>query len=514
MQEDLSPRQTECSLVRRVLGIDPSGPPVAAVLAPGWPLQSAPMRTLIDQGHVLSTGLEAIRTQYSVPASFPPDVLAAAEAAAHRQQGSEHTDRTAWPFVTLDPASSTDLDQAFTIERGSGDDLLLHYAIADVAWFVQPGDALDTEAWTRGNTLYLPDGKAGLYPPALAEGAASLLPDGPRPAVVFHVRIAGDGGAVLDGAERAIIRSRAKLAYDSVTAADLPAGFEELARRVDAAAVARGAGMIEPPEQLVDRTDENAGDDAGAGAGYQLVFRPRLQSEDRNAAMSLATNLAVADAMLRAGTGLFRVMAEPDERAIKRLRHTARGFGMHWPADQPLEVFSRTLDASNPAHAAFMLAARRAGGGADYAPFTPGVTPWHAAMAATYAHATAPLRRLADRYVVQVALAIANGEAVPDHVAEALPKLPETMDRAEAVAGRIERAVLDLAEAVILEGHVGESFDAVVVDDDEDGSKIQLLDVAVVAKVRAHSVDPGDHLRVKLVAVDVARRTVGFERVS
>ncbi|MGB8861763.1 MAG: RNB domain-containing ribonuclease [Ilumatobacteraceae bacterium] len=461
------------------------------------------MRSLIDKGHVLDTGLAAIRQQYHVPTSFPPEVVAAGEAAAARAP-TQHIDRTDWAFITLDPATSTDLDQAFTIER-SGDDLLLHYAIADVAWFVQTGDALDHEAWRRGTTLYLPDGKAGLYPPLLAEGAASLLPDGPRPAVVFHVRVAGDGSARLDGAGRAVIRSRAKLAYDSVTAADLPADFAEFARRVDAAADARGAGTIEPPEQQVERV---------ANDGYQLVFRPRLPSEDQNAAMSLAANLAVARAMFDAGTGLFRVMPEPDERAVKRLRHTARGFGMQWPAEQSLKDFSRTLDANDPKHAAFMLAARRAGGGADYAPFEAGATPWHAAMAATYAHATAPLRRLADRYVVQIALAVANGNAVPDDVAEALPKLPEAMDRAEAVANRIERAVLDLAEVVIMQGHEGETFDAVVLDDDEDGSRIQLTDVAVVAKVHAHGVDPGDDLRVKLVKVDLERRSIAFERVG
>ncbi len=461
------------------------------------------MRSLIDQSNVLHAGLVAVRTQYSVPESFPPEVLAAAEVAASRAP-TEHADRTDWPFVTLDPATSTDLDQAFTIER-AGTDLILHYAIADVAWFVQAGDALDIEAWKRGATLYLPDGKAGLYPPVLAEGAASLLPAGPRPAVVFHVRVGADGAAVLDSAERAIIRSRAKLAYDSVTAAQLPVDFEEFSRRVQAAATARGAGTIEPPEQQVERV---------AGEQYQLVFRPRSPSEDHNAAMSLACNMAVAQAMFHASTGLFRVMPEPDERAVKRLRHTARGFGMSWTAEQTLSEFSRTLDGRDPKQAAFMLAARRAGGGADYQQFIAGVTPWHAAMAATYAHATAPLRRLADRYVVQVALAVANGNAVPDEVAAALPLLPEPMDRSDSNASRIERAVLDLAEAVIMHGHEGESFDAVVVDDDDDGTRIQLLDVAVVAKVKAHGVAPGDNLRVKLVATDVAKRTVQFERVS
>lgn len=460
------------------------------------------MRSLIDKGHILDAGLAAIREQYHVPTSFPPEVVAAGEAASKRAP-TEHVDRTDWAFVTLDPASSTDLDQAFTIER-AGDDLILHYAIADVAWFVQAGDALDHEAWKRGTTLYLPDGKAGLYPPVLAEGAASLLPDGPRPAVVFHVRVDGAGNARLDGAERSIIHSRAKLAYDSVTAADLPADFDEFARRMQAAEVARGAGRADPPEQQVERGD----------GGFHLVFRPRLPSEDQNAAMSLAANMAVADAMYAAGTGLFRVMPEPDERAVKRLRHTARAFGVAWPAEQPLADLVRTLDANVPQQAALLLAVRRAGGGADYATFTPGERPWHAAMAATYAHATAPLRRLADRYVVQTTLAIANGKPVPDDVAEALTKLPETMDRADAVSSRIERAVIDLAEAVILHGHEGETFDAVVTDDDEDATRIQLRDVAVVAKVQARSVQPGDELRVKLVKVDVDKRAVEFQRMS
>src|SRR6185312_12560357 len=168
------------------------------------------MKALIDPTNALGTGLAAIRAQYQVPAGFPPAVLAAAEAAAKRVP-SAHVDRTAMPFVTLDPASSTDLDQAFTIER-AGADLVLRYAIADIGWFVDDGGPLDAEAWHRGETLYLPDGRAPLYPPVLSEEAASLLPGGPRPAIVFTVRVAPDGAARLDGAERATVRSRAKLA--------------------------------------------------------------------------------------------------------------------------------------------------------------------------------------------------------------------------------------------------------------------------------------------------------------
>ena len=93
------------------------------------------MKTIVDPDNALGQGLAAIRAQYKVPASFPAAVLVAAEEAARRAP-TEHVDRTSIPFVTLDPASSTDLDQAFAIER-SGHDLLLRYAIADIAWFVE-----------------------------------------------------------------------------------------------------------------------------------------------------------------------------------------------------------------------------------------------------------------------------------------------------------------------------------------------------------------------------------------
>ncbi|NUR10716.1 MAG: RNB domain-containing ribonuclease, partial [Bradyrhizobium sp.] len=155
------------------------------------------MTSLIDRDGALARGLSDIRTQFGVPAAFPANVVAEAENAAVRSL-SDHADWTARPFVTLDPAPSTDLDQAFCIER-SGADLILHYAIADVAWFVGPGGALDLEAWARGTTIYLPDGKASLYPGVLSEGAASLLPNVDRPSVVFTVRIDPAGKSSLDG---------------------------------------------------------------------------------------------------------------------------------------------------------------------------------------------------------------------------------------------------------------------------------------------------------------------------
>lgn len=457
------------------------------------------MRTIRDRNCLLGEGLALIRQQFQLPTAFPLDAEAeAAEAASRPLTG--HADATEIPFVTLDPASSRDLDQAFAIEA-AGADLLLHYAIADVGWFVDDGGAMDREAWVRGTSFYLPDGKVPLYPSALGDGAASLLPDGDRPAIIFTVRVDPAGQAKLDAARRALIRSRAKLAYESATEADLPPGFADLTGRIEAAELARGAARVEPPEQEVVKADDGC---------FRLQLRPQSWAEQKNAALSLATNLAVADVLLRAKTGLFRTMAEPQDWAVRRLRHTAKALEVDWPKAEDLQSLERRLDPAAPADAAMMLAIRRASQSAGYEPFREGARPWHAAVAAPYAHATAPLRRLADRYVVEAALAVANGKPVADTVQAAFDRLPDVMQKADALSGQINRAVIDLAEAVTLEDREGERFAAVVTDVDQRGARIQLGDPPVVARLKADGLKPGDEITVTLDNADPTDRRVDF----
>lgn len=460
------------------------------------------MKAIYDRARALGEGLAAIRVQFQLPSEFPMEVEAAAAAAA-RQPLTHHVDRTAIPFVTLDPASSTDLDQAFAIEQSSSD-LILRYAIADVGWFVEDGGPVDVEAWQRGETIYLPDGKVSLYPAILGEGAASLLPDGPRPAVIFTVRVATDGVSTLDSAERAIVRSRAKLAYTSVRPDELPEGFAELSRRIEAAEAARGASRVDPPQQEVVESDDG---------GFALEFSPVTTAEEDNAALSLATNLAIADMLYRHGTGLFRVMPEPDDWAVRRLRHSARAIGVDWPNSMSLEDRQRQLDPNDPKQAAFMLAIRRAGAHASYAPFHAGERPWHSAMRATYAHATAPLRRLADRFVIEAALAIANGQNAPDTAFAAFERLAQVMNKADSKAAQVDSAALELAEAVVLSGRVGESFEATVTDIDDRGARVQLARPAVTSRVPVDGLAIGDSVRLRLDEADPARRLTRFSLI-
>jgi len=169
--------------------------------------------TLAAQDAAVRQGLGEVRRELGIPADFPPDVLAAARAATVPL--SRYDDATDIPFVTIDPEGSMDLDQAVHVER-RGRGYRVRYAIADVAAFVIPGGVLDAEARQRGLTLYAPDGRIPLHPAELSEGAASLLPQQERPAVVWTLDLDSDAAVRSTDVRRARIISRAQLAYDEV----------------------------------------------------------------------------------------------------------------------------------------------------------------------------------------------------------------------------------------------------------------------------------------------------------
>ena len=162
-------------------------------------------------------GIAAIQAEQKVSPAFPDAVeKAAADAAANPRL--PQLDRTDIELVTIDPEGAKDLDQAMHIERDPQNKggYVVHYAIADVAAFVSPGDAVDVEANRRGETLYGADSKIPLHPPVLSEGAASLLPDEVRPALLWTIKVDETGEGTDVTVERAKVRSTAQLDYSGV----------------------------------------------------------------------------------------------------------------------------------------------------------------------------------------------------------------------------------------------------------------------------------------------------------
>ena len=459
----------------------------------------------------IAAAFAELRESLEVSLEFPPEVVADAEAAVRSPRLPE-LDETAIPFVTIDPPESLDLDQALHLER-CGQGYRVRYAIADVAAFVTPGGPMDVEAHARGETLYAPDGNARLYPAQLSEGAGSLLPDQVRPALLWTMEVDGSGEGVEVDVRRALVRSREKLDYAGVqrslengTASDSLNLLRELGLLRQEREERLGGIALPIPEQEVHR----------GSAGYELAFRAPLPVEGWNAQISLMTGQAAAELMLSARVGVLRTLPVADPRAVERLRRIAKALDVDWTPAQSYADLIRTLDPTVPAQAAFLVESTVLLRGSGYAAFD-GEIPHvadHAGIGAPYAHATAPLRRLVDRYVGEVCLAVSAGEEVPEWARAALPELPETMERSNRRAQQYEAGIISTVEAAVLEHRVGATFEAVVVEVDEhdgDGT-VQLLDLAVTARCLGE-LPLGERVEVRLVLADVAKRQVRFELV-
>jgi exoribonuclease R len=461
---------------------------------------------------VLRDGIAEIQRELEVTPEFPAEVEEAAAAAVANPRLPD-LDRTDLSMVTIDPAGSMDLDQALHIARTDDGGFVLHYAIADLAAFITPGDPVDVEAHKRGQTLYGADSRIPLHPTSISEGAGSLLPDHLRPALLWTITTDGEGEGIDVEVERARVRSRAQLDYPGVqqqiddgTAQESLMLLKELGELRLKREQARGGVSLPLPEQEVNTV----------GANWELSYRELLPVEEWNAQMSLLTGFAAASLMMYARVGFLRTLPPPDPRDIQRLHRTAHALGIDWPAELLFPDFIRTLDPSKPQSAAMISACTRLLRGSGYVAFdgeTP-AQPLHSALNTEYAHVTAPLRRLGDRYASEVCLSLCAGTDVPDWVHAALPELARTMQESSQRANRYERMVLDLVEAGLLQHRVGESFEAVVVEVNEKEPTRGIVTVAEPAVeapvVSASDIPLGAEVRVRLTTADIAQRKVEF----
>jgi exoribonuclease R len=463
----------------------------------------AQRRTTISGGD-LSQALTALRADLELPGEFASDVLAEAQQAAAAAHTVGHVDATGIELVTLDPAGSRDLDQALALSRRPGGGYDFVYAIADVAAYVAPGGAIDREAHARGETLYLPDGRIPLHPPVLSEGAASLLPGQDRPAVLWRMQLDADGEPTTVDVRRSIVRSRAQLDYESLQhqGGDVADLLKEVGTLRQQRESDRGGVSLAEPDQQVEQV----------GDGWELSYRAPLPVEDYNAQLSLLTGMAAAKLMLDGRVGLLRTMPPPSDATVASLRRSANALGIEWRRSDAYADVVRRLDPNVPAQAAMIRLAAVLFRGASYVAFDgqPPTLTTHAAVAASYAHATAPLRRLADRYVSECCLALCAGQPVPAWVREALPALPDTMAEADRRAHEVDRAVIDLAEALVLQSRCGEVFRGVVTEAGDKGGAVQLREPAVRARLNGGNLPLGDEVDVRLESVDVASRRVTF----
>ncbi len=459
----------------------------------------------------LAESLAALRRSLGVPGDYPAAAEAEAEAAARDvptdPQASGLADLRDIEFLTIDPEGSTDLDQALHLER-TASGAVLHYAIADVPAFVSPGGALDAETRLRGQTLYAPDGRIPLHPVVLSEDAASLLPDVDRRAFVWRFVLDEGARPVETTLTRAIVRSRRQWNYEDAQAAvddgsgpeSLTAlawfGGERAAREHE-----RGGASLNLPETSIVPDPE----------GYHLEVSDGVAMEDWNAHISLLTGMAAAAIMLRGGIGILRTMPPARAEDVEEFRAQTVALGLPWAQEVSYGDYLNGLGTGPAAHAV----REYAGGlfrGAAYTAFdgpAPAET-MQAAIGAPYAHTTAPLRRLVDRWSLVICEALANGREVPAWARESLAEVPGLMARSAQRAGKLDAGALDRVEAALMQGHEGEEFEGVVLRTQKDAAHVQLDRPPIRVRVAGVDARAGSTVRLRLDAVDIAEGTLTF----
>ncbi|MDK8345765.1 RNB domain-containing ribonuclease [Brevibacterium sp. UMB1308A] len=444
-----------------------------------------------------------------LPHDFPAQVLEETRSAIHDladpfatgRDGldSPKQDYTHIPFVTIDPPGARDLDQAMYLSQASteADTFTVMYAIADVGRFIEPGGPLDQETRTRGQTIYLPDRKIPLHPKELSEDAASLLPEQTRSAYVFTAKVATDGKLTDYTLERAVVRSRAQLDYTTVQhqweqGQDLHpsiALLPQVGEALLADARTRGAIDLAIPDQEVTDT-------------LTLQYRPRGGIEDFNAQISLLAGRIAAQLQIQAETGILRTLNFPDEETVEKFHAIVRTLGF-----EPRDTYQETLRSidhlgNDPRALAVHYASPMLFRGAGYTLVGTDPDPVQAAVGAPYAHATAPLRRLVDRFVLPIAEAAARNAPTPS--SEGLEDIISIMKSSGSITSRIDKDAIDRTEALLLADRIGEEFTGVVVGrktrDDSPVNTVHVPDPAVVVDV-ADDAQVGQEVRIRLESI-------------
>ncbi|OFT29248.1 exoribonuclease [Corynebacterium sp. HMSC08F01] len=445
----------------------------------------------------------AIAREFDVPTDFAPSLHAEASELVDRF-ADVRIDARDIPFVTIDPAGSKDLDQAVFVEQRAGGGYRVWYAIADVAAFVDSDSGVHEESLQRGQTIYLPDEPARLHPEEVSEGSASLLPDVDRPAVLWTFDVDGEGEVESAHVERALVHSVARLDYEGVHAS-LEDGsvhpsialLPEVGRLRQQSSLRRHAINLRVPSVRVARD----------GDAYELAIEPRHPIMDYNSEISLLTGMVAGQMMVDAGVGFLRTLQPASAESEAEFRREARNLGFDVTGD--IGEFLAGVDADTPHGMAVMREAQKLLRGSGYVDLSKDAPEVHAGIGGYYAHVTAPLRRLIDRFATEVCLAICAGTPVPEWVTRDAARMLKTMGRSSQLANTVEKACLHLTEATVLEPWVGHNFDGVTLKSGEEQSRVFIVDPPVLAP-SAGAPEEGVSTKFSLVHADIDAREVGF----
>jgi VacB/RNase II family 3'-5' exoribonuclease len=462
---------------------------------------------------------------------FPPEALAEL-AGIHGPAsggGASVRDLRNLLWCSIDNDESRDLDQLTAAELMADGAAKVLVAIADVDALVTKGSALDEHARQNTTSVYTAAETFSMLPERLSTDLTSLNQESDRLAVVIEMVLAGDGALQGSDVYRATVRSRAKLAYNSV------------------ASWLEGDGAMPPEIGAVRGLDENLRlqdrlaqqlkalrHQHGALDLETIEARPvfdgealrDLEADTRNRAKSI-----IEDFMIAANGVTARFLASrrlPSLRRVVRVPtrwgrivELAAEHGTTLPQDPDAAALDRFLVAERAADPLrfpdLSLSVIKLLGAGEYVVEPPGgEAAGHFGLAVKdYAHSTAPNRRFPDLITQRLLKAALAGGPQP-YQQDELAALARHCTEAEDAAKKVERQVTKSAAALLLETRIGERFDAIVTGASAKGTWVRLLRPPVEGRLQGgvEGLDVGHRLRVQLVHTDVERGYIDFKKVK
>ncbi|MDP3276763.1 MAG: ribonuclease R [Deltaproteobacteria bacterium] len=457
-------------------------------------------------------------------------------------------------LITIDPDDARDHDDAVFVRRTDDGGYLALIAVADVSHYVQPGTALDRDARARGTSIYLPDRAIPMLPRELSSNLASLLEGEDRLTLAVEVHVTADGRIGRSRTIEGVMRSHARLTYSNVAHtlgwSDVPAPSaraEELREDLEIAAelssllksrrMRRGSLELDVPEGRVKFGPDlktpidivQSRRDPGLKRAYSLVEELMLLGNEVVASICVARELPT----------VYRVHGEPKEEGLLRFTAGARALGHDLdPQDtkspKKLNKFLRKV-AKSPGVDVLQVLLLRAMQQASYSVDNIG----HFGLASeAYLHFTSPIRRYPDILVHRVIRQMARRERIrKDPEAIAMLRADSIhSSRMERRAMDVERDVMDLHRCVVAQGHIGETFTAMITAVNGSGAFVRIDEPYLTALLRGSSLHEtewevdtfglsvrgrktgltlrvGDRLQVEIEDVSLARKSV-FVRLA
>jgi len=471
--------------------------------------------------------VEKIKIREGIREAFPEEVdheAAALPARVDRNVAKDREDLRDLDLVTIDPETARDHDDAIWVKR-ERDGFKLLVAIADVSHYVTEGSAMDREAVSRGNSVYLPDRAIPMLPPELSTNLASLIPNRDRLCMAVEMHIDEKGHVTSHRIFEAVMRSHGKLSYDGVARAlgltehgpQQPAAEKrvaslevllDLSKRLRQRRLKRGALDFDLPEGKVVLDEHGEPEaivqsrkDPGIRQAYRIV-------ED----MMLVTNETVAAHIKRhAAPGVFRIHGRPDSERISMFCQVAKSFGYDLDEEsaatpKQLSRFLRRIEGTNEAPLLRYLLLRAM----QQAVYDTDPSEGHFALAAKdYLHFTSPIRRYPDLLVHRIIRSMLRNESLDSaSLRPRLQRFAAKASEAERRAMLVERDVVDVYRAIYMQDHVGEELDGRISGFAPFGIYVQIEDPFVSVLLPFEQLDDTfepDDLGIRLIGARTSK---------